>query len=111
MLESVICNEEEWVFADKAYDSEKNSIILKNKGIKNGILMKGIRNNPLGESEKYCNKVLSKFRVPVERIFGTLKRSYAYRRSRYRGLKKGGLELMFKCFCYNLRRMEKLCSL
>jgi len=83
MLKKVITNEEEWVYADKAYDSYKNSLILDEKGIKNGIMMKGSRNNPIGNSEKYCNKILSKYRSAVERIFGTLKRSYEYRRSRY----------------------------
>jgi IS5 family transposase len=110
MLENIISKEEKWVFADKAYDSRKNDKILREQGIKNGILIKGARNRRLKKAEKLCNKVLSKFRSPVERIFGTFKRSYRYRRSKYIGLKKNTLELMLICFSYNLRRMEKLCS-
>lgn len=109
MLGNVVCGDEDWVFADKAYDSEKNNEILEKKNIKNGILMKGNAGRKLGELEKMCNKILSKLRSPVERVFGTLKRSYSYRRSRYLGLKKNTLQLTMMSMAYNLRRMGKLC--
>jgi hypothetical protein len=43
--------------------------------------------------EKMCNRILSKLRCPVERVFGTLKRSYRYSRARYLGLRKNGFQL------------------
>ncbi len=43
----------------------------------------------------------------VERVFGTLKQHYGYRRVRYRGLERNTLELLFKCMAYNLRRPER----
>jgi len=109
VLGKVINGDEEWVFADKAYDSGKNHQILRESGTNNGILMKASRKNALREIEKRCNKILSKLRSPVERIFGTLKRSYRYRRSRYLGLRKNKLQMTLMSIAYNLRRMEKLC--
>lgn len=110
MLASALSGDEEWVFADKAYDSAKNHEILEGKGIKNGILFKAAWNRALTEAQKHCNRILSKLRSPVERIFGTLKRSYRYSRARYLGLRKNRLELTMMCMAYNLRRMEKLCA-
>lgn len=110
MLEQVLSGDEDWAFADKAYDSEKNQNILKRKKIENGILMKGTRSRKLSREEKMCNRILSKLRCPVERVFGTLKRSYCYSRARYLGLKKNFLQLTIMSMAYNLRRMEKLCA-
>src|SRR5271157_2211628 len=110
MLPHVIGGDECWVFADKAYDSEKNHKILHEKNAQNGILMKGTRKRKLSCVEKMCNRILSKLRCPVERVFGTLKRSYRYSRSRYLGLRKNSLQLTIMSMAYNLRRMEKLCA-
>lgn len=106
----VISGDEKWTFADKAYDSAKNHKILEEKGIKNGIMIKGTRKRKLSREERMCNKILTKFRSPVERIFGTLKRSYNYIRSRYLGMRKNSLQLTMMSMAYNLRRMEKLCG-
>jgi IS5 family transposase len=110
MLGQLISGDELWAFADKAYDSAKNHEILQEKNVENGILMKGSRKRKLSEVEKMCNRILSKFRCPVERVFGTLKRSYRYNRSRYLGLRKNSLQLTIMSMAYNLRRMEKLCN-
>lgn len=110
MLPHVISGDENWVFADKAYDSEKNHVILQEKNLQNGILMKGTCTRKLSDVEKMCNRILSKLRCPVERVFGTLKRSYRYSRARYLGLRKNLLQLTITSMAYNLRRMEKLCA-
>jgi IS5 family transposase len=110
MLGEVIGGDELWAFADKAYDSKKNHKILEAKNVENGILMKGTRTRKLSRVEQMCNRILSKLRCPVERVFGTLKRSYRYSRARYLGLRKNGLQLIMTSMAYNLRRMEKLCT-
>ncbi len=110
MFRQVLSGDEAWAFADKAYDSKKNHKILKEQNIQNGILIKGARNRKLTRIEKMCNTILSKLRCPVERIFGTLKRSYRYNRARYLGLRKNTLQLTLMSIAYNLRKMEKLCT-
>ena len=110
MLPHVIGGDEDWAFADKAYDSAKNHQVLREKGIENGILMKGTCKRKLCRAEKMCNRILSKLRCPVERVFGTLKRSYRYSRARYLGLKKNCLQLTMMSMAYNLRRMAKRCA-
>lgn len=110
MFASVLSGDESWAYADKAYDTEDNSAVLHERGIHNGILMKGHAKRPLSSVQRKCNKILSKLRSPVERIFGTLKRSYRYCRAKYLGLRKNTLQLTLMCMAYNLRRMEKLCA-
>ena len=44
----------------------------------------------------------------MEKVFGTLKRTYGYRRVRYMGLARNATELFFKCAAYNLRRADRL---
>lgn len=110
VLGKVLSGDEDWAFADKAYDSAKNHKIPEDRNIQNGILMKGTRKRKLSSVEKMCNKVLSKLRCPVERVFGTLKRSYRYSRARYLGLRKNDLQMTLMSMAYNLRRMEKLCA-
>ena len=53
---------------------------------------------------------MSKVRAPVESVFGTLKRSYGYWRTRYMGLEKNAAEAVFKILAYNLRRADRLCA-
>jgi transposase, IS5 family len=42
--------------------------------------------------------------LPIEKVFGTWKRSYGLRRMRWRGLAKAGLQVRLTAVAYNLRR-------
>ena len=106
----LVNGDEEWVFADKAYDSKENGETLQKRNIENGIMIKGVRNRPLGVIEKRCNRVLSRLRSHVERVFGTMKRSYRYWRSKYLGLRKNMLQITMTCMVYNLKSLGKLCA-
>jgi len=110
MLEAVIKGDEKWVYADKIYDTGINAEFLRNKAIENGIMINGGGRSITPVLERYCNRFLAKIRYPVERIFGTLKRTYQHRRARYVGLAKNDLHLKILSMAYNLRRMEKLCA-
>lgn len=110
MLESIIKGDEKWVYADKIYDTLENAELLKNKDIKNGILINVPRRGLYFDLEKACNRFLAKIRYPVERIFGTWKRMYGYQRARYLGTKKNDLHLKILSIAFNLRKMDKLCS-
>lgn len=110
MLEEMVIGDEKWVFADKAYGTYKNQKILKDKGIKNGLMRKGCYRRKLTEQEKLKNRLISKRRAAVERVFGTFKRSYAYTKVRYIGLIKNALQFNLLCFAFNLKKINQLCS-
>ena len=71
------------VYADKGYTSAKNSELLKQHKFKDGIMNRAYRNKPLTERERKRNKLISKRRYIVERIFGSLKQHYGMVRSSY----------------------------
>ena len=93
-----------FVLADKGYASEKNRTILKNKGYADGIMTKAVRNKPLTLIQTTFNKLISSVRYKVERSIGTLKRGYQFSRMRYKGLKKGNMELLLNVTAFNLKK-------
>lgn len=50
------------------------------------------------------NTLISPIRSAVERVFGTFKRGYGYRRVRYRGLAANTLQLRMLCIAFNMRK-------
>lgn len=93
-----------FVLADKGYASEKNRTILKDKGYADGIMTKAVRNKPLTLIQTTFNKLISSVRYKVERSIGTLKRGYQFSRMRYKGLKKGNMELLLNVTAFNLKK-------
>ena len=49
-------------------------------------------------------KAVAPVRAGVERLFGTMKRTYGYRRVRYLGLARNDVQLQAMCAAINLRR-------
>jgi IS5 family transposase len=62
------------------------------------------RNKPLTARERTRNKLISKKRYIVERVFGTLKQQYDIARASYIGIAKVEGELLLSSLAYNLKR-------
>ena len=92
------------LFADKGYASKSNRQLLRENGMKDGIMHKASRGKSLSFWELMKNKLISKVRYKVERAFGTLKRKFGMGRARYCGLSKVHAELCFKAICFNLNK-------
>ena len=54
------------------------------------------------------NAAVRRIRCWVEKVFGTWKRSYGLRRTRWLGLAKAGLQVRLAAIAYNLRRTVTL---
>lgn len=54
------------------------------------------------------NVALTPIRCQVERMFGLMKRSYGYRRVRYRSLQRNRAQLLLMCMAINPRRADHL---
>lgn len=73
--------------ADKAYEHKDRRRRLKAAGIKDRIMPRSHQHQArLPHWQAVRNILLSPIRSAVERVFGICKRSYGYRRVRYRGL-------------------------
>ncbi|MBI1209743.1 MAG: transposase, partial [Azospirillum sp.] len=80
---ALVQGDEQAVYADKAYDSQKFRDALAKAKIKDGIMHKARRNKPLKNWQKWFNKAVSPIRSGVKRGFATMKRYYGYQRVRY----------------------------
>ena len=77
---------------------------LRERGIEPRIMHKARRNRPLTAWQTWFNKAVAPIRAGVERVFGTMKRAYGYRRVRYLGLARNDAQLQVMCAAINLRR-------
>jgi IS5 family transposase len=84
------------VYADKGYTSAANRKLLKQHKCKDGIMDRAYRNNALTDRERKRNKLISKKRYIVERVFGTLKQHYDMARASYLGTLKVQGEFCFR---------------
>ena len=92
----------------KACDSAGRRAALAESGIVDGIMHRGHARRPLTTWQRWMNTALAPIRGQVERAFGTMKRSYGWRRVRYRGLLRNSAHLHLLCTAMNLRRAERL---
>jgi IS5 family transposase len=51
------------------------------------------------------NQPIHRIRGRIEKIFGTWKRSYGLRRTRWRGLAKAAVQIRLTAIAYNMKRM------
>jgi IS5 family transposase len=109
MAETLICGDERAVYADRAYEKKERRRRLKTAGIKDRIMHRRHKHMPvLPPWQAARNRLISSIRAAVERVFGTLKRTYGYQRVRYRSLAANQLQLRFLCIAFNLRKAVAL---
>jgi IS5 family transposase len=96
------------VYADRGYDADWLHEYLAQRGIADGILRRARRNQPLSSDAVARNHALSRRRRTVEKLFGTLKRSYRLARMPYFSLARNATALALACFAYNLRRWHAI---
>jgi IS5 family transposase len=95
---------ESQVYADSAYASEKTNEWLADKKIENRVLERAYRNKPLQPAQKKQNKIKSRIRSTVERVFGILKLHYGMAQARYLGKARNQMRFNLICVAYNIKR-------
>jgi IS5 family transposase len=109
VADQLVCGDERAVYADKAYEHKDRRRRLKAARIKDRIMHRSHKNQAaLPHWQAVRNRLIGPIRAAVERTFGTLKRSYGYRRVRYLGLEANLLQLRMLCIAFNLRKAEAL---
>lgn len=109
VADDLICGDEKAVYADRGYTQRARRERLKAQGIRDRIMYR--RNNTqavLPDWQVRRNQRIAKIRWQVERIFGTLKRTYNYTRVRYYSLKANTAQLLLLLTAFNLRRAVTL---
>ena len=109
VADQLLSGDENAVYADRAYESKHRRKRLRDQGINDRIMHRSHKHQrELPYWQKRRNELIEPIRRAVEKVFGTWKRSYGYRRVRYRGLERNTVEMLFKAMAYNLRRADRL---
>jgi len=103
-LTKVLTGQEQQVYADKAYASDRHDQLLAAQGITNSILHKARRGQRLSAEQKAQNRLWSGVRSTVERVFGILKLHYRIGKARCLGLKRNWGCFMLVAMAYNIKR-------
>lgn len=96
------------VYADRAYDAGWLRQDLARRGIADGIIRRKPHHRALNDAEIAHNHTLSLRRRSVEKLFGTLKRSYRLGRLPHFSLARNATTLTLACFAFNLRRWHAI---
>jgi transposase, IS5 family len=109
VADALILGDERAVYADKAYEQRGRRQRLKRLGIKDRIMHRSHKNQAgLPRWQRRRNRLIAPIRAGVERVFGTWKRSYGYRRVRFFSLARNAVDLALLCVAFNLRRAAAL---
>lgn len=109
VLEELIDENDNALFADSAYFSEKNFQSLIQYDCENFIMIKARRGHPLGETEQATNKLRSRIRVRCEHVFGRMAQM-AMDRLHCIGSVRANQHIAFSNLVYNMDRYALLCK-
>ena len=94
--------------ADKGYASTTNRQALKDRGFKDHIMHKAMKNKPLTAWQIKSNQIISKTRYKAERTVGSMKRWFNAAIARYIGLAKTHTQHLMEAIAYNLYRSPNI---
>jgi transposase, IS5 family len=107
-IDDLIVGEQHSVWADSAYMSSQRKKKLKDKGVFCGIIQRRVRGQKeLTPEQKRHNRLVAGIRAVVEHPFAWMKNT-GYRRARYRGLSRNGMDFALHAIAYNFKRSFSL---
>ena len=109
LLEELVGERDNALFADSAYSGAPLSKVLEGKGIGSFIHERSRRGRPLSGEQKRDNKIKSQVRARVEHVFGRMAQMKAdwFRRV---GIERARFEIGLSNLVYNFDRYALLCS-
>lgn len=96
------------VWADSAYRSDENELMLAADDYRSHVHTKGKRNHPLNDREKKANRKRSKIRARVEHVFGSMENEQGGMFIRVIGLARAKAKIGLMNLVYNIRRCVSL---
>lgn len=103
------------VYADSGYRGQVFEQAVRARGgvprvVATGVWAKGDATSQAEAQRRLAdwNQAIHKVRCRIEKIFGTWKRSYGFRRMRWRGIAKARLQTNLTAIAYNLKRTANI---
>jgi len=109
VAEAVVPGDVERVWADAAYDARALRDALEARGIA-PVIAHNPRRRGLARWQRGMNFVVRTVRPGIERVFGTLKRSYGLARARCLTLARNRVDVTFRVLAFDLRRAITLAA-
>ena len=107
-IDDLTADEQHSVFADSAYMSSDRKKDLESRGVFCGIIQRRVRGQKeLTTEQKWHNRLVAGIRAVVEHPFAWMKNT-GYRRARYRGLNRNGMDFALHAVAYNFKRSFSL---
>jgi len=107
-IDDLITDERHSVWADSAYMDSDRKKRLQEQGIFCGIIERRVRGQKeLTPEQKWHNRLVAGIRAVVEHPFAWMKNT-GYRRARYRGLGRNGMDFALHAIAYNFKRSFSL---
>ena len=107
-IDDLTADEQHSVFADSAYMNGDRKKDLESRGVFCGIIQRRVRGQKeLTPEQKWHNRLVAGFRAVVEHPFAWMKNT-GYRRARYRGLRRNGMDFALHAIAYNFKRSFSL---
>lgn len=107
-IDDLTADEPHGVFADSAYMSSERKDALEKQGVFCGIASRRVRGQgDLTPEQKWHNRLVAGIRAVVEHPFAWMKNA-GYRRVRYRGLSRNGMDFALHVIAYNFKRSFSL---
>jgi IS5 family transposase len=107
--DTLVCGDEQAVYADKAYAKRERRLWLRSLAIKPRIMHKSWGGGPpLSAWQKRHNALIAPIRAEVEGVFATLKRWMNFAQVRYRGLRKNASHACLLAIAYNMNRSLRI---
>ena len=94
VMDNLIREDDRAVFGDKGYVNEKKKQRARAAGVYWGVKDQRKPGRQLSSSQKKRNRKLGSVRAKVEHVFRVLKCQFGYRKVRYRGITKNGLQVL-----------------
>jgi transposase, IS5 family len=108
VIEELLDEKNESVWADSAYRSKKIEELVKAKGLVSQIHERAYSNRPLSEEQKAENQKKSKTRAKVEHVFGSWVNEMGGKLMRLIGIKRISAAIGIKNLTFNMKRYAYL---
>lgn len=92
-MDRLIREDDEAVYGDKGYASERNKRAAEAAGVLWAVKEKAKPGRALTKRQRARNRRFGKVRAKVEHVFRVLKCQFGYRKVRYRGIAKNGAQV------------------
>ena len=96
------------LYADRGYDSGAARAMAAGRGLGDGLMLRRRGSTPLTHAQQKRNDGISAIRRRVEKVFGTMKRSYRMGRMRACTMLRNTTDITLFAIAYNLRRWRAI---